>query len=88
VGGSIELTADRERPTCTWQQLPAGAYAVSVIQDENANGTLDANVFGAPTEGYGVSNNVIPATSAPRWDDSQVRVDGETSLELTVALKN
>jgi uncharacterized protein (DUF2141 family) len=88
IGGSIRLTADQDRPTCTWEKLPAGSYAVSVIQDENANGSLDSNAFGAPTEGYGVSNNVIPATSAPKWSDSQVTIDGEAPLAVTVSLKN
>ena len=63
-------------PVCTWRDLPAGTYAVSVIQDENSNGSLDLNTFGVPTEGYGASNNVLPATSAPRFVDSTLTLDG------------
>jgi uncharacterized protein (DUF2141 family) len=87
VGGSLQIAASGE-PVCAWSNLPAGEYAVSVIQDENANGTLDSNVLGAPLEGYGASNNVLPATSAPRWSDSRVSVDGSTPLTLTVRLQN
>lgn len=87
VGGSQELQA-QESTVCVYEGLPAGTYAMSVIQDENANGTLDANVFGVPTEGYGVSNNVIPATEAPRWSDSVITLDGTSPLEITVKLSN
>ena len=75
IGGSQQHEA-QESTLCVYEGLPAGSYGISVIQDENANGTLDANVFGVPTEGYGVSNNVIPATEAPRWSDSVVTLDG------------
>src|SRR5579864_8327859 len=38
--------------------LPApGNYAVALFHDENANGHLDTNALGIPTEGYGFSNN-------------------------------
>ena len=38
--------------------LPApGVYAVALFHDENANGHLDTNALGIPTEGYGFSNN-------------------------------
>ena len=38
--------------------LPApGIYAVALFHDENANGHLDTNALGIPTEGYGFSNN-------------------------------
>lgn len=87
IGGSIRIEATAE-PVCTWSGLPAGEYAVSVIQDENNNGTLDSNVFGVPLEGYGASNNILPATSAPRWNDSRLSVDGAAPLSITVRLQN
>jgi uncharacterized protein (DUF2141 family) len=61
---------------------------VSVIQDENANGSLDSNALGAPLEGYGASNNVLPATSAPRWSDARLSIDGAAALSITVRLQN
>jgi uncharacterized protein (DUF2141 family) len=88
IGGSIELKASATPMACTFSNLPAGVFAVSVIQDENANGSLDMNVFGAPIEGYGVSNNIVPATSAPTFADSKIDVDGVSQIELTVRLQN
>jgi uncharacterized protein (DUF2141 family) len=87
IGGSISLEATAE-PVCTWKDLPVGEYAVSVIQDENNNGTLDTSAFGAPVEGYGVSNNVLPAASAPRWSDARITLDGTSPMTLTVRLQN
>ncbi len=86
--GSIELKASATPMACTFSNLPAGAFAVSVIQDENANGTLDTNVFGVPTEGFGASNNILPPTSAPTFADSKVDVDGVSPVELSVRLQN
>jgi len=87
IGGSIRLEANAE-PVCIWRDLPRGSFAVSVIQDENANGALDMNTFGVPTEGYGASNNVLPATSAPKFADSSFTLEGTNASELTVRLKN
>ncbi len=36
--------------------LPAGEYVVSVYQDSNMNGKLDANFVGMPKEPVGISN--------------------------------
>ncbi|MCA2976775.1 MAG: DUF2141 domain-containing protein [Myxococcaceae bacterium] len=87
IGGTVELDA-RDEPVCRWSGLPAGDYAVSVIQDENANGSLDTNVLGVPLEGYGVSNNVVPSTTAPRWSDARLTIDGTQSITITVQLFN
>lgn len=87
IGGSLELAASAE-PVCAYKDLPAGSYALSVIQDENSNGNLDTGAFGIPLEGYGVSNNIIPATTAPTWNDARFDVDGAAPVELTVRLQN
>lgn len=46
--------------------LAPGNYAVSVIDDENANSDLDL-FLGMPTEGYGFSNNIKPLLSFPNF---------------------
>jgi uncharacterized protein (DUF2141 family) len=88
VGGSISLSASTKPLDCTFGNLPPGEYAMSVIQDENNNGTLDSNLFGAPTEGYGASNNILPATTAPLWADSKFSLGDKQVLELNVRLSN
>ena len=37
-------------------ELPNGEYVVSVFQDVNSNGVLDANIFGIPREPVGITN--------------------------------
>ena len=52
-----------------WRDLPPGAYALSVFHDADANGTLDSNVAGLPTERYGFSRDARgrfgPPTPSP-----------------------
>lgn len=50
--------------------IPPGNYAIAVFLDENGNGTIDKNFLGIPKEKYGVSNNVIPAMRAPKYEEA------------------
>jgi uncharacterized protein (DUF2141 family) len=72
---------------CTFTNLKPGTYAVAVVHDENANGKLDTNFFGAPTEGYGVSNNHTYAFGAPKWEESKFVVQRGRSVGLGIALR-
>ncbi len=47
--------------------LPPGQYAVAAYHDENGNGRLDFDPTGAPTEGYGVSNNARNPVAPPEF---------------------
>jgi uncharacterized protein (DUF2141 family) len=37
-------------------ELPGGEYVVTLFQDSNSNGKLDANIFGIPKEPVGITN--------------------------------
>src|SRR5579871_3874112 len=52
-----KLAMANGKATVTFYGLKDGEYAVAMIHDENANGKLDTNFIGIPTEGIGVSNN-------------------------------
>jgi len=56
--------------SCTFPELPPGSYAITCFHDINSNGELDTNLFGIPSEPYGVSNNVRPKFRAPRWEEA------------------
>lgn len=43
--------------TLTFEGLEPGEYAVAAAHDENANGEVDTNSFGLPTEPVGFSND-------------------------------
>jgi uncharacterized protein (DUF2141 family) len=55
--------------------LTGGVVALTLYQDLNANGKLDANAFGMPTEPWGASGKPAPMTG-PTWDTAQVPLDG------------
>lgn len=48
--------------------LKHGKYAISILDDENANEDMD-RFLGIPTEGYAFSNNVKPMFSLPDYDE-------------------
>jgi uncharacterized protein (DUF2141 family) len=58
--------------------LPAGKYSISVVHDANANGKLDTNVMGMPTEAFGFSNNPKVRFGPPSFKDTVIEVkDGQ-----------
>lgn len=59
-----------------------GAYALAVHHDGNSNGKVDANFFGIPKEGYGVSNDPRPKFRAPRFAEARVLIVRDTTLTI------
>jgi uncharacterized protein (DUF2141 family) len=72
---------------CSFEGVPPGTYAVSVMHDENDNQRLDKNFLGIPTEGYGVSNNHTYAMSSPTWEESKFVVEPGKNLGLGILLR-
>jgi uncharacterized protein (DUF2141 family) len=56
------------RATCEFTDMAAGTYALSVWHDTNANGRLDANLLGIPSEPVGTSNNAEGRIGPPRFE--------------------
>lgn len=65
--------------------LAPGIYGVAVFQDLNGNEKLDRNLFGAPTEPFGFSNNPVIGFSAPEFAEFQFEFDGKPQ-EIRVTL--
>lgn len=55
--------------------LPAGDYAFVVYHDVNSNGTLDANLFGYPTEPMAFSRPFRLGIRAPRFNEISLKVN-------------
>jgi len=71
--------------TVTFGDLAAGAYAFTVFADENANGKLDTNLVGMPTERYGFSNDATGFMGPPRFDAAAVRLgDAHKAISITL----
>ncbi len=82
------LPAPGDGVTCQFRGLAPGRYAVSVGHDLNGNRRVDTNLFGMPTEQWGVSNNARPALRAPRFEEAVFTVPdngGELILRIEVA---
>ena len=71
---------------CRFSALPAGDYAISVSHDLNANRSLDTNLFGVPTEAWGVSKNVRPLMRAPQWKEATFEVADGKDLTLDIKI--
>ena len=67
------------------KDVPAGRYAVAVYHDENANGDLDTNVLGSPTEGFGFANDASAFFGPPDFDAAAVAV-GSAPISVAVHL--
>lgn len=86
-GQNVQKLAAPAAPTVTIPVtgLRPGAYAVSVIHDENGNRLLDKSVIGMPTEGIGFSNNPRLLFGPPKY--AAVRFDATADTRTTVRMK-
>jgi len=69
---------------CDFTGVPAGTYAVTVLDDSNMNGKMDFNFIGLPTKGYGFSNDAKATFSAPSFSAANFSYRGEGSLPVPV----
>lgn len=60
----------------------AGAFAIAVYHDKNANKRFDKNAIGLPAEPYGVSNNPPMRFAAPTVEEAliDVKEDGAATI--------
>lgn len=72
-----KIVAQRSLPAkqhvqTTFEELPYGKYAISVIHDENNNNKIDMSWFPVPRseEGYGFSNDARPNMGPPKFEDA------------------
>lgn len=67
-----------------FKNLPKDSYALAVYHDENKNGKLDKNLFGAPTEAYGFSNNARETFSAPSFESAKIVLDRDKKCQIKI----
>lgn len=72
AGQKARISPLKKRARVVFRAVPAGTWAISVLHDEDGDGTLDTNVLGIPTEGTGASND--PKTlGPPSFEDAAFR---------------
>ncbi|MDQ3125692.1 MAG: DUF2141 domain-containing protein [Pseudomonadota bacterium] len=72
------------RVVATFDNLPAGEYAVKAFHDVNGDGEMNTNPFGMPTEPYAFSNNAVGNMGPARWDRAHFAVSGETAQTISI----
>jgi len=68
----------------TFEDVPAGDYAIGVMHDENDNGDIDFNEYGMPLEGFGFSNDAMGDQGPPDFDAAAFTADEDTELVVTL----
>lgn len=81
----VASPADGGKTQITFKGLDAGTYGIALFLDTNGNDELDTNLFGAPTEPYGFSQNPKLGFSAPKFQEFQFQYDS-TDQDMTVKL--
>lgn len=81
----LVLPINNQQVSVVLTDLSEKRYAVKVYHDENNNQKLDFNIFGAPTEAWGASNNTRPTFRAPTLQE--MLVDISTKNEILVRVK-
>jgi uncharacterized protein (DUF2141 family) len=85
--GAHVKPSESEKLTYTFNNIPAGKYAVAVWHDENKNKKTDKNFLGLPKEKYGFSKNVYGTFGPPDFDEVSFKVDNGENVKLTINLK-
>ena len=65
----------------SFENLPYGNYAISVLHDENSNGYMEKNFFGKPLEGFAFSNNYAPRLKSPSFGNAMFVLDRSRMTE-------
>lgn len=61
--------------TVTLEQVPAGRFAVKVLQDFNSNGRMDFRFGLIPAEPFGFSNNPVIKMGPPSYQDVAIDIE-------------
>lgn len=81
IGSRIKVHS--EQMQVIFKDIADGVYAVSLYQDENDNNSLDFNLIGIPTEGYGFSNN-IGRFGRPSYQEAKFTVKGNAAISIAL----
>jgi uncharacterized protein (DUF2141 family) len=69
--------------------LPPGEYALSIVYDEDSDGVLDTGFLGIPRESFGFSNNAEAHFGPPPFEDAKfVLPAGGTRIEIDLRAAN
>ena len=67
-----------------FENVPPGAYAISVLHDENLNNEMDSNLIGMPKEGFGFSNDATGMFGPPSFEKAKFNCLMSTAITVTL----
>ncbi len=74
---------ESESFTYTFENVPAGDYAISLFHDEDENGELNMGRFiPIPAEKYGFSNNPSKMFGPPKYENCLFTVNKDITLTI------
>jgi uncharacterized protein (DUF2141 family) len=77
--GRAVLPARDGRAVATFEDVPAGPFAVSAFHDEDLDRVLDTGLFGMPSEDYGFSRGARGTFGPPDFEAARLDLaPGET----------
>jgi uncharacterized protein (DUF2141 family) len=79
---SLSSEIKNNESVVTFENLPAGEYAISTYHDENNNGKLDKNMMGIPSEDYAASNNAKGFMGPPSYKDAKFTVSKDSKIQI------
>jgi len=81
----VDIDPKTMTATIVFEKLPQGAYAATVLHDENLVGKMEFDSQGMPLEGYGISNNPDSSSGPPSFDDAKFKVDlPEVAIDIAM----
>lgn len=81
---SVVLPIQDNQAVATFENVPAGSFAVSAYHDENGNRKLDTRIFGIPKEAYGFSRDARGTFGAPSFDAARLELAPADSTSIPI----
>ncbi|MBM3417172.1 MAG: DUF2141 domain-containing protein [Bacteroidetes bacterium] len=82
-----KLAIYNKKAVILFPDLPAGNYAISILQDENNDQRMNKNALGVPKEGYGFSNNVAGAFGPPSFRRASFKHAAGALTQLSIRIR-
>lgn len=82
----VKLKPGQTTAIFLFDSLAAGAYAVSLLHDENGNRKLERSAVGFPKEGVGFSSGCKVTLRAPRYKECTFTLAAEELKKLVIPM--
>jgi len=69
------------------EDVPAGAFAVSVFHDEDGDRELGSGALGIPSEAYGFSADARNPFGPPKFEEARLELAAGETKQITIRVK-